>query len=345
MGLVSSFRRIIGLRATRIGACVTVAVAAAICLGLWMRLIAPELTTRSTTSISARQATIDADVGSMSRSRIDRDSSERGVTKPIAVGTVGKVLGPVPLPLPDTPHDIAIAQLKPMAEAGRTDAMRMLSAELRDCHFADNGSDVEIRQHSIDQILRFEQRMSGGEQYANETGWVELQTAHLIDLRDACAHVDGDEAVHWFDWLARAASMGDTTAMIAYAGLALTDSRTQPDAWDTDAIAQRKAQAGEYLWQALEQGDCSAMQELEIAYDPNSGFGIFDADPVMTYAFAWARWDWYRENHPDSAPEMTEGWLQYLAKAEAKVAEDQRGAAQWRGDALYARYCRGHPET
>lgn len=291
------------------------------------------------------KAIINANAGVDSRSQVGKTASRRDSAEPATARSGGKPLDPAPLPSSDTPHDIAIAQLESMADTGRTDAMRMLADRLRDCHFADHGSDGEIRQHSIDEILRDEQRMNKGGQFANEAGWVESRTAQLIAIRDGCTRVDADEAAHWVDWLDRAASAGDTAAMIAYAEQALVDPRARPDAWSADAVAQRKARAADYLRQALERGNCNAMMDLERAYDGDSGAGIFDPDPAMAYAFAWARWDWYRENHPDSDPESTESWLKYLANAEAKVAEDRRGAAQRNGDAFYARYCRGRPET
>ena len=274
----------------------------------------------------------------------------RAAPKPTAVAPAadagaGKSADPAPLPPARTPNDIAIAQLKPLVEAGRTDAMRRLAAELRDCHFADRGSDEEIRQHAIDEILRREQRMHGGQKIANEIQWVEETTAGRIASRDGCMQVDADEAAHWLDWLDRAAAAGDTIAMIDYAAAALAGPRADPQSWSDDAVAQLKKKAGDYLQQALESGNCNALMEMERAYDASLSHRIFEPDAAMVYAIATARWDWYLENNPDADPDSVQSWLDYLAKAQAKVAEERRAAAQEQGDALYARYCRGRPET
>jgi hypothetical protein len=247
-----------------------------------------------------------------------------------------------PLPGPDAPLDAAIVALRPLAEQGRTDAMRELGSRLLACRTAHRGSDEDIRRYEIERMLRLESQLLHGERFVNETDATASTIEQAIRIRDQCSHIDELESAHWLDWIQRAADAGDTWAMLSYAQTALADADVQaPLPVDEDEAERRRDRAEDYLQRALQNGNCNALLDLESHYAQGLQGEVPDA--ASAYAYAYARWRWEGENDPGRTAQADTGWSDYLATQAQGLDAVQLEAARRQGDGIYTRYCKGHP--
>jgi hypothetical protein len=247
--------------------------------------------------------------------------------------------------LKGTPLDLAIATLKPLADSGDAEAMKMLADDLRDCQFAYRGSDADVRRQVVDRILESEHRMNHGEPWTNELEATGAEVKTAIDTRDQCTKVDATLSARWFDWLEQAARAGNTQAKLDYASLSMWDfpegAKTQADVGEI----QRRQQAGvDYLQDVLQSGQCSeALTQLEQMYGAfATGATFTDPDRAMlAYTYSFASWRLSAAKDHSPAADADSGWADNFREIAKGLTPSQVQTAQAQGDAIYTQYCQG----
>lgn len=249
-----------------------------------------------------------------------------------------------PLPSPMIPLDERIAQLQLLASSGRADAMLALGRALLDCRLVDPRDDQAIERHWIDFFLRTQSDNAETIDDAAVTEMVSSMKHRMVDLRERCARVDANGISHWLDWVEQAARAGDTQAMLDYAELAINARRDgEAPTAPADEIARRRALAREYLWRALQRGDCRALGQLALAHAGIVGDGDIastdiapDAAQAHAFTVAWLLWRGHGEASDENA--NVQGMQAAIA---TQLGATMLSATQAQGRAIYRQYCEG----
>ena len=263
------------------------------------------------------------------------------------IATGSAPLDPTPHNLFDSikgkPLDLAIAALKPLADSGDPDAMRMLADKLRDCHFAERGGDEEVRRRVIDRLLDGERRMNDGRPWTNELQAAASEIKTALTVRDQCVKVDAKLSSQWFGWLERSAQAGDVQARLDYASFATWDFPAgEKTAAQTDEIQRRQRTGLDYLEQVLQSGNCAAaLTKLEHMYGAFVNGATFRNPDRVMLAYAYSQASWRMAVAEDPKLGLDPGWSKNFEAISKALTQAQMQAAQAQGDGIYTQYCQG----
>lgn len=146
-----------------------------------------------------------------------------------------------------------------------------------------------------------------------------------VSYRDECRAIDPSLLASRVEWLEKAARAGDRRARIEYANWGLQDLPGREDVlMNLDEVQRRRALAGEFLQQALAQGDCRALPPLAQAYSGRVGTfdWLFRPDAARAYAYASAALQ--TADLSTAQREMLDG---LRSESERALTPEQRNAA------------------
>jgi hypothetical protein len=194
---------------------------------------------------------------------------------------------------PDIPDDRPFAEIRPELErralAGDAAAARRLGMTLVNCnHFVDM-SDDKLQDFVVDGAARGFTLKDKGRDMSPEEILARMRLG-LEQKRRTCKGVSGlDEPDGWktaFQWIDRAAALGDPDAEAVYAGLAFADIEDRDALVDAEKMRDRKALAIEYVERSLAAGDALALLQMSGYVGADSG--IFPVDLEKSYAYLYA---------------------------------------------------------
>lgn len=231
------------------------------------------------------------------------------------------------LPTPDVPLDQAVAALLPLAEAGRSDAMYALAMRLVECPRTIR-DDTAIRKDKTRLFYWYNGHEPSSDE---EITKVASQVEQAARRRDECTLIDPALVAASLSWLEKSAIAGNTQAMLDYARRGLSDGMGREEIlMNFEEVARRRTLAGEFLDNALADGDCEALALLASSYSGKRGGMDWvhppDAGLAYTYAYADAQWRPLDENAHAIADHASES-----------LSFDQRMDAERRGTALSLR--------
>jgi hypothetical protein len=194
--------------------------------------------------------------------------------------------------LPEVADSGPFTEIRPELErralAGDAQAARRLGMTLANCNHYTDVSDNKLEEMVVDQAARgFTAKI--GDHDAQPEEILKLYKLSLAQKRRDCKGVSGlDEADGWklaFQWIERAAALGDPDAQAVYGTLAFSDFDTRNALVDAEKMRDRKQLATDYLQRALAQGDGLALIQMAGRYQDGL---LFPPDPEKAYAYVWA---------------------------------------------------------
>ena len=189
----------------------------------------------------------------------------------------------------DRPFTEIRPELERRALEGDALAARRLGLTLANCNHYTDVPDDKLEDMVVDQAARgFTAKIGDHEAQPEEI--LNLYKLSLRQKRRDCKGVSGlDETDAWkkaFQWIERAAALGDTDAQAMYGALAFADFTNDRTALvDADRMRDRKQLATDYLQRSLAKGDALALIQMAGRYQDGV---LFPADPEKAYAYAWA---------------------------------------------------------
>jgi TPR repeat protein len=194
--------------------------------------------------------------------------------------------------VPEAADDRPFTEIRPELErralAGDAQAARRLGMTLANCNHYIDVSDNKLEEMVVDQAARgFTAKI--GDHEASPEQILKLYKLSLSQKRRDCKGVSGlDEANAWklaFQWIERAAALGDPDAQAVYGTLAFSDFDTRNALVDAEKMRDRKQLATDYLQRALARGDGLALIQMAGRYQDGL---LFPPDPEKAYAYVWA---------------------------------------------------------
>lgn len=179
----------------------------------------------------------------------------------------------------------AVSALRPLAEAGKAEAMSRMAQHLLNCAKWTSTSDETFQQIELSNFRSEFNRNPEGEE---EIGKVAADTERDIRYRDDCRTIDAGLVADRIDWLERAARAGDETARRDYARWGLQDFPGREDIlMNFEEVQRRRELARDFLLQSVAAGDCKALYPLAEAYA--GVIGTFDwilaPNPVRSWVY------------------------------------------------------------
>ena len=241
------------------------------------------------------------------------------------------------LPPADLPPREAVAQLLPLVERGRADAMHALAMNLVRCQRGRAlRGDERIRDA---QLRRFRWRNGRDPASDAELDGIAREIERQAAERERCAGLDDALYASRLDLLEKAALAGNTDAMLDYADWGLQDI----DGYNSllrnfDEVARRRTLAAGFLQRALSLGDCRALAVLADAYSGDRGRRIWitRADAYLATVYTQASTS---VQGAFSSAEQAQRW-NTLAEARAQALDPARlDAARRQAAQIVQRHC------
>ena len=193
---------------------------------------------------------------------------------------------------PDTPDDRPFAEIRPELErralAGDAAAARRLGIALATCNHYVELPDSKLEDIVVDGAARGFTLRDGGRVVPPDELLGRLKLGMQQKRRD-CKGVSGlDEPDAWkqaFQWIERAAALGDADAEATYGTLAFADVTDRDALVDAEKMRDRKQLAIDYAQRSLGAGDALALLHLSQYYGEG---GLVPSDPEMSYAYLYA---------------------------------------------------------
>ena len=232
--------------------------------------------------------------------------------------------------LDDRPFTEIRPELERRALAGDAVAARRLGLTLANCNRFVDVSDEKIEETVVDSSARG-MTVKDGNRVVPPDEMLSLIKLGMRQKRHDCKGVSGlDEPDAWkkaFQWIERAAALGDADAQAVYGTLAFADFDARNALVDAERMRDRKQLAIDYLQRSLAQGDAQALMQMSGRYADGL---LFAPDPEKAYAYVWA----YSLTHAnDVAPELLHHMLDQRA---APLDEPARERARAEGQQLAA---------
>lgn len=231
--------------------------------------------------------------------------------------------------------DRPFAEIRPELErralAGDAVAARRLGFTLANCNRFVDVSDEKIEDAVVDSAAHGMTVKDGSREVSPD----EIAALYKLSVRQKrrdCRNVSGldepDALKKAFEWIERAAALGDADAQAIYGALAFTGFDTRNALVDAEQMRDRRQLATDYLQRSLSQGDALALVQMSGRYLDGT---LFPADPEKAYAYAWAY------SLTSRASDVEAGLLEaMLAQRAASLDEAARDRARAEGQQLAA---------
>ncbi len=244
-----------------------------------------------------------------------------------------------PLMIEDLPPRDVVAQLLPLVEQGRVDAMHALAMTMVGCHRARMIRDDDQIQNML--VRRFRWRNGREPGTDEELDSIARDLDRMSVERERCAGIDDSTYLTRLELLEKAALAGNTDAMLDYADWGLQDM----DGYNTlllrfDEVARRRELAARFLNNALVLGDCRALPVLAEAYSgsvPRRAW-IVSADPYMAAVYTQAQ---AQAPATLSDPGHVQSWSNLFDVRSEPLDPARRDAARAQAAQIVQRHCSG----
>jgi len=234
---------------------------------------------------------------------------------------------------PEIPDDRPFAEIRPELEhralAGDAAAARRLGLTLANCNQYVDIPDEQAESVVVEEAAKgINVRNNGRVMQPEEV--LGLYKILLKQKRHDCKGVSGlNEDDAWkkaFQWIERAAALGDADAEAVYGSFAFADIETRNALADAETMRDRRQLTIDYLQQSLEQGDGLALLRMSSYY---GGSYFYPANPETAYAYLYGYSLTTRAN--EVVPELLD---QMLSSRAAPLDETARERARAEGQRL-----------
>ena len=241
---------------------------------------------------------------------------------------------------PSNQPDQVVEEVKPDAEAGRPEAMRILAEALWRCKTIPRRSDKEIEDTAAMLSLNIEHAKAKGIAKDVEGGADPVQAAARIaadekTFRDSCAKIPEQDLKEWRKWMESSAAQGDVRAKEGLVKGLLADMRN-PDLLDEQKEALREQAVG-LLEDQIASGNCQSF-ELNLLMD-------ISKDPLKTYIYGNILLDLGAQVRAQFPPDQLQAEMvavrQQQRILESGIPEDQLLQAKATLDYIAKNYCGG----
>jgi TPR repeat protein len=193
-----------------------------------------------------------------------------------------------PEPADDRPFTEIRPDLERRALAGDAAAARRLGVTLANCnHFVDvpdeKLEEIVVEQEARGFTMKDRGRVVPPEELLNLFKLSFQQKRR--DCKGATGLNESDASKKSFQWIDRAAALGDADAQALYGALAFAGFDARNALVDAETMRDRKHFAIDYLQRSLAQGDALALVQMAGRYQDGL---LVPADPEMAYAYAYA---------------------------------------------------------
>lgn len=222
-------------------------------------------------------------------------------------------------------------ELERQATAGDGRAARRIGLALANCNHYVPLSDAKLEELVVNTAAHGVTIRQDGHELTPEEVLTRLKMGLTQKARD-CKGVSGldepDGSQQAFQWIERAAALGDADAQAIYGSIAFGSYDTRSALANAELIRERKRRAIDYLDRSLAHGDALALLHMSRHYAEGD---LYPADDATSYAYLYAYSRTARAS--DFEPELLD---QMLATSAGILDDETRERAQSQGLQLSA---------
>ena len=236
---------------------------------------------------------------------------------------------------PEIPDDRPFVEIRPELErralAGDGVAARRLGFALANCNHYTDIPDDRLENMIVEAAAKGDTVTANGRDVSPDELLHKLKLS-LEQKRRDCKGVSGldesDGLRKAFQWIERAAALGDADAEAVYGSIAFIGFDDRKALVEAETLRDRKQLAIDYLQRSLAQGDALALERTSSQYE---GGDLYPANPEMAYAYLYAYSLTTRAD--DIVPQLLD---QALSQRAAQLDDDARERARAEGQRLAA---------